>query len=172
MTLYQSSVLQPKKMLTNLSGWLDAAKDYAAQREFDPDVLLSYRLAPDQYALARQVQIACDTAKLTAARLSDKTAPSHEDTEKTVDELKARIQSTVDFLDTLAADDFQGAEQRMIALPFAPGRGARGHEYFVGFAQPNFYFHVSTSYALLRHAGVPVGKRAYIGSFETEALPE
>ena len=171
MSLYEPSIVQTKKMLNNLKTWLDHGKEYANQREFDPNVLLTTRLAPDQFALGKQVQIACDTAKLTAARLTNKDAPSFEDTETTIEELQARIDKTIAFLETLTEADFNGAQERLIALPFAPGKGAKGLEYYLSFAQPNFYFHSTTAYALLRHAGVPLGKRAFIGSMHIEDLP-
>ena len=171
MSLYDSSVVQTKKMLTNLSRWLEQATEYAQAREFDPNVLLSFRLSPDQFSLVRQVQTVCDTAKLTAARLADKEAPSHADDETTIDQLQTRIRQTVEYLDTLTADDFNGAATRLVSLRFAPGKGARGAEYYRSFAQPNFYFHITMSYALLRHAGVPLGKRGFIGFLEMEDLP-
>ena len=171
MSLFTLAVTQPKKMLTNLRGWLESAQSFAQGQEFDPTVLLQYRFAPNMFPFARQVQISCDTAKLTAARLSGKDAPSHEDTETTIDELSTRIASTVAFLDTLTEADFAGAEERLIPLRFAPGKASRGAEYFTSFAQPNFYFHITTAYALLRHAGVPIGKRTFIGSMEMEDLP-
>jgi uncharacterized protein len=164
MSLYSSSVPQLSKMLQNLDRWLTKAEENAKARSFDPAVLLTSRLAPDQYALTRQVQAACDSAKFTAARLSGKTAPSHPDTETTLEELHARIRAVVEFLGTFTEADFEGAEARTVALPFAPGKGMNGADYLTEMALPNFYFHVTTAYAILRHNGVPVGKIDFIGS--------
>ena len=172
MSMYAMGVTQPKKMLNNLASWLKQAKAFAEQREYDPDTLLSFKLTPDQFALGRQVQVTCDTAKLTAARLTGKDAPSHPDDETTIDALIARIASTVEFLDSLSASDFDSAAERLVPLRFAPDKGARGAEYFMSFGLPNFYFHITTVYALLRVAGLPLGKRAFLGSMEMEDLPQ
>ncbi len=171
MSLYEPSVVQTKKMLNNLGQWLVQATEYAQQRDFDPDVLLSFRLSPDQFPLVRQVQTVCDTAKLTAARLTGQEPPSDPDDETTITQLQARIKKTVAYLETMTPAHFEGADTRLVPLRFAPGQGARGHEYYRSFAQPNFYFHLTLSYALLRHAGVQLGKRGFIGSLEMEELP-
>lgn len=163
MSLHDPSVTQFSKMLRNLDGWLEKAEAHAKAKDFDVDVLVAARLAPNQFGLSRQVQSACDTAKLSAARLSGTTAPSHEDTEKTVAELRARIQSTIAYLETVTAEQFEGASDREVVLPFVPGKAAKGIEYFIDFAAPNFYFHATTAYAILRHNGVDLGKRDYIG---------
>ncbi len=165
------SVEQPKKMLSNLAKWLEAGRAFAEERKYEPDKLLSYKLTADQYTLVQQIQAACDTAKLTAARLTAKDAPSYPDEEATVQEILDRIRATIAFLDTLTAADFDGAEDRLIPLRFAPGKGARGAEYFQSFGQPNFYFHTTMAYALLRQAGAQIGKRAYIGSLRMEDMP-
>jgi hypothetical protein len=151
-------------MLKNLEQWLDAAVAHAQKKSFDPAVFLHARLAPDQYPLVRQVQSACDTAKFLAARLTGKEAPKHPDTEQTMDELKTRIQSVVGYLETFRPEDFTGAEERHILLPFAPGKAALGRDYLIEMATPNFYFHVTTAYAILRHNGVALGKRDFMGS--------
>jgi hypothetical protein len=164
MSLYQASVPQLKKMLNNLDKWLDAAVAHAAKKSFEPSVLLVARLAPDQYALTRQIQACCDGAKFTAARLAGKEAPKHPDTETTLDELRARIRSTLEFLDTITEADFADAKGRMIALPFMPGKVLTAADYLNEMALPNFYFHMTTAYAILRHNGVDVGKIAFIGS--------
>jgi hypothetical protein len=164
MSLYSSSVPQLSKMLQNLDRWLVKAEEHAKAKSFDPGVLLTSRLSPDQYALTRQVQSACDSAKFAAARLTGKTAPSHPDTETTMEELHARIRAVVDYLGTFTERDFEGAESRTVALPFAPGKGIAGAAYLTEMALPNFYFHVAMAYAILRHNGVAVGKIDYIGS--------
>src|SRR5512144_2307067 len=151
------------RMLENLDAWLQKAVDHAKQKGFDPEVLVQARLAPDQYALVQQVQSACDAAKYAAAYLSGKKAPSHPDTEKTMDELRTRIQTVVGYLDSFQASDFAGAEKRAVAPPWMEGHSVRGDVYLTRIAVPNFYFHVTTAYAILRHNGVDLGKRDFIG---------
>jgi len=163
MSMYPQ-ISQLVKMLSNLSAWLDKAVTQAEARGYDPVVLLTCRLAPDQHPLTRQIQIACDSAKFAGARLADKEAPKHEDTEVTYDELKARISATLEFLKTLEATDFEGRESATIELPFLPGKGVKGADYLKDFVLPNFYFHLTTAYSILRHNGIDVGKRDFIGS--------
>ena len=164
MSFYQATVPQLKKMLNNLDKWLDAAVAHAAKKSFEPSVLLNARLAPDQYPLTRQIQSCCDGAKFTAARLAGKEAPKHPDTETTLEELRARIRSTLEFLDTVTEADFAGAKERMITLPFMPGKGLTAADYLNEMALPNFYFHATTAFAILRHNGVDIGKMAFLGS--------
>jgi uncharacterized protein len=164
MSLVYSSVLEFKKMLTNLAAWLDKGAAHAKARSFDPAVLLGARLAPDQYPLLRQVQSSCDNAKFAAARLSGKEPPKNPDTEQTLDEIQARIRTTTAYLDTFKAIDFEGAEARVIALPFLEGKVLSGSDYLVEMAAPNFFFHVTTAYAILRHNGVDLGKMNFLGS--------
>lgn len=155
---------QYKKMLGNLDGWLKKAAAHGKARSFDPNVLVNARLAPDQYPFVRQVQSACDNAKFAAARLSGKEAPKHPDTEQTFEELHARIASVIQYLGTFTAKDFEGAETRQVVLPFIEGKHLKGFDYLVEMATPNFYFHITHAYAILRHNGVDVGKMDYIGS--------
>jgi hypothetical protein len=157
-------VLEIKKLLGNLDGWLDKAAAYAESKKFDPAVLLASRLAPDMFPLLRQVQIACDNAKWAAARTAGAEAPSHADGEKTADELRARIASVVSYLEGFSAADFAGAEDRRVSLPRWEGKSMSGQEYLVEHALPNFMFHLTTAYAILRHNGVPLGKRDYLGA--------
>ena len=159
-------VAEMQAMLSNLDRWLDAAAEYARSKNVEPDALVGARLAIDQYALVKQVQAACDTAKFTAARLSGKEAPAHPDDEKTFAEIRARIVKVTTYLATFSEKDFEGAETRKVALPFLPGgkKGALGADYLVHFAQPNFYFHLVHAYAILRHNGVKIGKMEYIGT--------
>ena len=166
MSLHDASVPQLKKMLGNLDQWLEAAVAHAQKKSFDPSVLLAARLAPDQYPLTRQIQSACDAAKLACARLTGKEAPKHPDTEQTVDELRARIRACVSYLDTFTAADFEGAATRLVDLSFMPGKALRGTDYLNELALPNFYFHATTAYAILRHNGVPLGKASFIGSLK------
>ena len=163
MTIYDLTVPQLTKMLRNLDGWLGTAIAYAEAKKFDVNNLMKARLAPDQFAFDRQVQTACDNAKLVAARLAGKGWPTHADTETTVDQLRTRIASVITFLDTFKPEDFAGAEERKISLPWMEGKWMRGDEYVAQFALANFYFHVTTAYAILRHSGVDLGKRAFIG---------
>jgi hypothetical protein len=164
MSLHDAFVLQTSKMLHNLDGWLDKAEAHAKAKGFEVDVLAVARLAPDQYALVRQIQSACDSAKLGAARLACVEAPKHPDEEKTITELRARVRSTLAFLETITPAKLEGAADRDVLLPFMPGKAAKGSEYVVDFALPNFYFHVTTAYAILRHNGVSLGKYDYIGA--------
>ena len=165
------AVTQMSKMLRNLEAWLAKAEADAQERGFEVDVLVGARLAPNQFPLARQVQGACDTAKLTAARLTGGKAPSHPDEETTVAQLRERIRSTLAYLETVTHDAFDGSADREIQLPFAKGKACTGADYLVEFAVPNFYFHATTAYAILRHNGVSVGKLDYIGSVNTFDLP-
>ena len=158
-------VRQFSKMLGNLVAILNEAEKYAGEKKFDVAVLLQARLAPDQFNLIKQVQIACDTAKLGAARLADteKDAPVQADTEATMGEIKARIESTVAYLQGFTAQSFAGAAERRITQPRWNGKSLSAEEFLVQHVIPNFYFHVTTTYAILRHNGVPVGKRNYLG---------
>ncbi len=158
------TISQFSRMLKNLDQWLQKGTAYAQQKSFDPDVLAQARLAPDQYALVQQVQSACDAAKFAAAYLSGQKAPSHPDTEKTISELRARIQTCREYLGTFQASDFAGAEERRVAPPWMQGNSVRGGDYVTRIAVPNFYFHVTTAYAILRHNGIEIGKRDYLGN--------
>src|SRR5215468_6316763 len=157
------TITQFGKMLENLDRWLGAASAFAEKRKFAPEVLAQSRLAPDQFELIRQVQSACDAAKYAAAYLSGQKAPSHPDTEKTVSELRARIQKCVQYLETFKASDFNGGEERRVAPPWMEGNSVRGEQYIHRIGVPNFYFHVTTAYDILRHNGVDLGKRDFIG---------
>jgi hypothetical protein len=152
-------------MLRNLSALLEKAEAHCAARKIDPAALTSARLFPDMFPLARQVQIACDTAKGAAARLAGVEIPKHEDTEQTFPELRARIAKTLDFIESLPKAKFEGAEDREVVMKM---RGEdvkfRGGQYLLAHATPNFYFHVTTAYDLLRHNGVELGKRDFLGN--------
>jgi hypothetical protein len=157
------TISQFGRMLKNLDHWLEKGIEYATKKNFDPDVLAQARLAPDQYALIQQVQSACDAAKYAAAYLSGQKAPSHPDVEKTTSELRTRIQTCTAYLNTFRAADFTGAEARRVAPPWMEGNSVSGEQYITRIAVPNFYFHVTTAYAILRHNGVDLGKRDFIG---------
>ena len=161
--LYEITVPQFTKMLHNLNLMMDKAVQNSVERKFDMDVLLNSRLAPDQFNFIRQVQIACDTAKFYAARMTGKEAPVNEDTEKTLPELKARIETVIGYLNSFKAEDFKGAEERKISQPRWEGKYLTGFEFATQHAIPNVYFHVATAYAILRHNGVPVGKKDFLG---------
>ena len=163
MNLYDPFVPQLIQTVSQARSWLDKAQALAEQKKFDINVLLGARLAPDQYPLVRQFQAISDGAKFTAARLAGVTPPVFEDNEKTVEEVRARLDKTIDWLKTLEPAQFEGAEARTIVLPFAPGKGLKGIDFLVKMALPNFYFHATTAYAILRHNGVDVGKMDFIG---------
>jgi uncharacterized protein len=170
MSEIHSTVVQLSKMLKNLDGWLDKAVALAEKKKFDPAVLLESRLAPDMYPLTRQIQAACDGAKFLAARLSGKEPPKHPDTEKTLDELRARVRSVIEYLATFKDGDFEGGDQRVIPLGFMPGKGLAGSEFRHAFNLPNTYFHLCMAYAILRHNGVELAKGDYIGSLDIKSL--
>ena len=155
------------KTLDNLEKWMDKADAYAKERSFDVDVLAQSRLAPDQFSFVQQVQSTCDQAKYAAAYLGNKPAPSHPDTEKTFAEARERIRKCTAFLASVPEKDFAGAEERKVAPPWLGGRWLRGDEYLVHVAVPNYFFHATMAYAILRHNGVQLGKTNYIGSLPT-----
>jgi len=157
-------VLEMKKLLHQANGWLDKAEAHAAAKKFDANTLLTARLAPDMFPLVNQFQSACDQAKFAAARGAGKQAPSHPDTEKTIEEVRARIASVIGFLDTFTAADFDGADKRTISLPRWEGKSMTIPDYVIEHAQANFYFHLTMAYAVLRHNGVDVGKRDFLGA--------
>jgi hypothetical protein len=163
--MYEGSVPVFTAMLGNLSGFLDKAEAFAVERKIDKDVLLNWRLAPDMYPLLRQVQLASDFAKGTAARLAGAEVPKYADEEKSFAELKARIAKTVAFLEGLRREDFDGSEERDIALSVG-GRELhfKGQPYLLNFGLPNFFFHVTTAYDILRACGVGLGKRDFLGA--------
>ncbi|MDN3638790.1 DUF1993 domain-containing protein [Simiduia curdlanivorans] len=164
--IYDLTVVQFSKMLTNLSAILDKAAAFAETKKIAPEVLLNSRLAPDQFNLTRQVQIACDTAKLGAARVAGKadSAPKHEDTETTLAQLQTRIQDVIAYLATFTPADFTNAASQTVSQPRWEGKTLSGVEFAIQHATPNIYFHISTAYAILRHNGVDVGKKDYLGA--------
>jgi hypothetical protein len=155
--------LEIKKLLGTVPAWLDKAAEHAAAKEYDPNTLLQARLAPDMFPLVRQIQSACDQAKYAAGRPTGKDIPSHPDTEQTFDELRARVAAVRSYLEGFTARDFEGADERSITLPRWEGRSMSGTVYFTEFALPNFFFHLTMAYAILRHNGVDLGKRDYLG---------
>jgi hypothetical protein len=165
LSMYHASVPAFLQMLNSLAAILDKAEAFAAERKIDPAVLLGWRLAPDMFALTRQVQIATDHAKGCCARLAGVEVPKYADDETTFAELKARIARTIQFVQGFKPGDIDGSEERDITLT-AGTRELRfkGQQYLVNFALPNFYFHVTTAYDILRHCGLPIGKRDYMGA--------
>lgn len=162
--LYEITVTQYSKMLDNLSRILDKAAQYAEAKKFNVEVLLNSRLAPDQFNLIRQVQIACDTAKFGAARVCGKEVPSHPDTETTLVELQARIKTTQDYLASFKQEDFVGADVRHVSQPRWEGKYLTGTEFVIQHSLPNIYFHITTAYSIFRHNGVDVGKKDFLGN--------
>ena len=152
------------RMLGNLDALLEKAEKYAKDRGFDPNLLVTARLAPDMRPLSAQIQFASDTSKFAIARLSGGTSPSMADTETTIAELRERIAKTVDYIKSVPASAVDGSEEREIVLKFPNGQMKfAGLDYLTGFVLPNFLFHVTTAYAILRHNGVPLGKQDFLG---------
>ena len=158
------TLLEMKKLLRNVDGWLEKSVAFATAKKFDANVLLTCRLSPDMFPLVRQVQSACDSAKFAAARTAGKEPPSHPDTEQTIDDLRKRGGVVVAYLDTFGPGDFEGAASRTISLPRWEGKSMTATDFFLEHAMPNFFFHLTTAYAILRHNGVDVGKRDYLGA--------
>ncbi|PBC08868.1 DUF1993 family protein [Mesorhizobium sp. WSM3859] len=164
-SMYDISVGVFSARLKALASVLTAAEQNASERKIDPQVFLTARLAPDMFALARQVQIATDHAKGAPSRLAGREVPKYEDNEASFAELQARIAKTLDHLATFAAADLEASEDRTIELRLG-GRETTlpGLQYLLHVAMPNFYFHVTTAYDILRHNGVPLGKQTFLGN--------
>ena len=163
-SMYQASVPVFQKMLKNLDGILDKGVAFAEGRKIEPQVLLTARLAPDMYHFTRQVQIATDHAKGGPARLAGLEPPKFEDNEASFGDLKARVAKVQAYLATLKPAQIDGSEERKIVLKFGPREFEFvGLPYLTMFVLPNFYFHYTTAYAILRHNGVDVGKRDFVG---------
>jgi len=156
------------KTLENLEKWMENGEVYAKDRGFEVDVLAQSRLAPDQYSFVKQVQAVCDQAKFAAAYLSGGKAPSHPDTEQTFAELRQRIRKSIDYVKSVPEKDFANADQQKVAPAWLGGRWFRGSDYLVEMAIPNFFFHATMAYAILRHNGVKLGKMDYIGGITTQ----
>jgi uncharacterized protein len=162
--MYFEAFGQLKKTLAQLDKWLEAAAAHSAAKGFDESVYLTLRLAPDQFPFLRQVQIACDTAKLAASRLSGKDAPKHADDEQNLEALRKRVASTLAYLEGFSPADFERAATRQVTQPRWEGKYMLGADYFLEHALPNFYFHTTHVYALLRHNGVSLGKKDFLGA--------
>jgi len=164
-SMYQASVPRFVNILGNLSNILDKAQGHVDAKKVDDATLTTYRLFPDMLPMAKQVQIACDAAKGVVARLAGVEIPVHEDNEKTLAELKVRIAKTIAFVQSVTPEQIDGTEEKDIVIK----RGDKethykGMQFLLGHAIPNFYFHVTTTYNILRHNGVEIGKRDYIGN--------
>jgi hypothetical protein len=163
---YKATVPQFIKMLHNMSTVLDKAARSATDRNFEASVLFESRLAPDQFNFTKQIQIMCDTAKTGVALLTgkEKEMPVHEDNEKTFNELKSRLESVISYLNTFSPSDFDESAQRHILRPRWEGKHLLGEEFLLQHVIPKFYFHFTTAYSILRHNGVNVGKKDYLGA--------
>lgn len=156
-------IREMNRILGQMDSWFDKAAAHATAKKFDPDTMVTWRMAPDMLPFSAQVGIACDTAKFAASRATGKDAPSHADDQKTVAEMRARIASVRQYLDGFADADFAGADERTISLPRWEGKKMTATDYVIEHSVPNFMFHATTTYLLLRHNGVDVGKRDFLG---------
>lgn len=164
-TMSSASVPIFVRMLANVGHWLDKAEAHAAAKKFEPSVYLNARLAPDMLPFTNQIQIACDTAKFCVARLAGVDSPKFDDSETTIAQLRERIAATITFLKSVPPAKIDGSEAKEVSLPRRTGPiQMTGEAYLKHFALPNFFFHLTTAYALLRHSGVDVGKMDYLGA--------
>jgi hypothetical protein len=164
-TMHSASAPIFVAMLKNLTAWLDKAETHATAKKFEPAVYLTARLAPDMLPFTNQVQIACDTAKFLIARLAGVDAPKYDDSEKSLADLRARVAATIAFIQSVPADSVNGTEDKEVTLPRRTGPIVmNGEAYLKHFALPNFFFHTTTAYALLRHNGVEIGKMDFLGA--------
>jgi len=164
-SMYQASVPVFVRMLKNLDLILDKAQAHAEAKKIGPNVLPGLRLIADMFPLSKQVQIATDHAKGAVARLAGVEVPKYEDNEQTVEELKARVARTIAFVESFRPEQIDGSEERDIAFALGPyDLKFKGMEYLVGFALPNFYFHMTTAYNVLRQNGVDIGKRDFLAN--------
>ena len=166
-SMYAASIPLFKQMLGSLNDLLNKAKTHCAERKIDPNAFLQARLFPDMFPLSRQIQIACDFARGVSARLAGIEVPSNEDKEQTFEDLQALIARTLTFIDGLAVSQFEGSEEReIITRPGTPKeKRFTGQNYLLTYGLPQFFFHVTTTYALFRHNGLEIGKRDYMGKF-------
>ncbi len=165
-SVYDITTGQFIRSLAALQAILAKAAQFADHKRFNVEVLLGSRLVPDQLPLSRQLQMVCDNAKLCSARLSSTEAPKHEDTEQTLPEFMARIDSTLTFLKSLNPEQYEKYAEKQIRFPWNPGVYLTGRDYVAQYALPNFYFHLTTAYAILRHNGVDLGKGDFLGAVD------
>ena len=161
--MYYQVLSQCTQSLKNVETWLDKVEQHAAAKKFDVSVLLNARLAPDMKNFIYQVQSACDYVKAAAAWLSGQTPPRHEDNERTIEEVRARIRKTVAFAESVREPQYAGASERKVKLSWAPGKVIGGEDYLLQITIPNVYFHIVMAYAILRHNGVDIGKMDFLG---------
>ncbi|MBF0504161.1 MAG: DUF1993 domain-containing protein [Candidatus Omnitrophica bacterium] len=166
LSMYEVLIPASIRQLNNLSGVLKKAEAHALSRKIEPEVFINARLAPDMFPLSRQIQIVSDVVKGAGARLAGVEIPSYPDTEKTFPELYARIEKTIEFLKKFKAEQINGSEERLITLKMGGKEASfQGQPYLLNFVLPNLYFHASIAYAIIRHNGVDIGKKDYLGSF-------
>ena len=167
-SMYQTTIPVCVRAMTNLENVLKKSEQFARNKKVSPEVLLNARLAPDMLPLTKQIQIASDTSKGAGARLAGIENPKFEDTEKSFEELYERIQKTIQFLNSIKPEQIDGSEDKTIVLKLGPEESRfTGLNYLLGFVLPNLGFHVTTAYAILRHNGVEIGKRDYLGELPT-----
>jgi uncharacterized protein len=165
LSLYQSSVPVYERALNAFLAILDKAEEHATARKFDPNAYLAMRLSPDMFPFVRQVQSFCDHAKNSSFRLAAKDPPAKEDKEATLAEIRARIQATLEMLKSIDAKAMEGGESREVVVPAGSNKlKLPGADYLLHFAMPNFYFHLTTAYDILRASGVEIGKRNFMGA--------
>jgi uncharacterized protein len=170
LSVHQAAVPALQQILASLSALIDKAAAHCETRKIDPATIVGYRLAPDMFAFGRQIQIATDQAKGICARLAGAEVPAYPDVETNFDELKARLAKASDFIGSLPVTQFDGAEARTIVMKFGGQEvNFTGAHYLFGFGLPNFYFHASAAYDILRHAGVAIGKRDFLGAVPIHA---
>ncbi|HEY4239862.1 MAG TPA: DUF1993 domain-containing protein [Kofleriaceae bacterium] len=170
--MYFQLTREMEKLLGQMESWFDATIAFGKAKSFDPNTLLTARLAPDMLPLAAQIGIACDSAKLGASRLSGKDAPKHGDNMTTFEEARARVHDVRGYLASYKEADFAGSDEKLIsASPRWEGKVLPGADYFVHHNVPNFFFHVTMTYAILRHNGVPLGKSDFLGALPLIAPP-
>jgi uncharacterized protein len=162
--MYHLVIAQCIKMLVQIETYLDRAENFAAAKEFDVAVLVNDRLAPDMRDFIYQVQSACDYVKAGAGWLSGQRPPKHEDNEQNIADLRARLQKTIAFAESVTEAQYVGAHERKIVVPWAPGKLIAGDDYLLQIVVPNALFHITMAYAILRHNGVELGKRDFLGS--------
>jgi hypothetical protein len=166
-SMYSSSVPVFARMLGNVGVWLDKAEAHAQAKKFDASVYLGLRLAPDMLPFVKQIQIACDTAKFAVARLAGVQAPAFDDSEGSIAELRQRIAHTIEFVQSVPAGRIDGTEAKIVEVPRRDGvLKIAGEPYLKHYALPNLYFHLTTTYALLRHNGVDLGKKDFLGALD------
>jgi uncharacterized protein len=169
-SIYEMTIPQFRTELKALRHLLQKTRVWSDGKKIDVNVFLSMRLAPDMFPLSKQIQITCDGAKAFAGRLTTKAAPAFPDTETTFEQFVERINKTLAYLETIQPDDFKGWEAKTVEFPWNPGKYLRAPDYVIQHALPNFYFHLATTYAILRSNGVDLGKADYLGEQNWKSL--